>query len=54
MAALRNLIVGICRLRGITRISRQLRHNSRDPYQRPLILLAPISAPGDRPYGLAS
>lgn len=39
MAALRNLIIGVCRLRGITRISRQLRHNSRDPYRRPLVLL---------------
>jgi len=39
LAALRNLVIGICRLAGITRISRQLRHNSRDPYQRPLILL---------------
>jgi predicted transposase YbfD/YdcC len=39
MAALRNLVIGICRLAGITRISRQLRHNSRDPYQRPLVLL---------------
>jgi predicted transposase YbfD/YdcC len=39
MAALRNLVIGICRLAGITRISRQLRHNSRAPYQRPLILL---------------
>jgi predicted transposase YbfD/YdcC len=39
MAALRNLVIGVCRLAGITRISRQLRHNSRDPYQRPLVLL---------------
>jgi predicted transposase YbfD/YdcC len=39
MAALRNLVIGICRLAGITRISRQLRHNSRDPYRRPLVLL---------------
>jgi predicted transposase YbfD/YdcC len=39
MAALRNLIIGIVRLAGITRISRQLRHNSRDPYRRPLVLL---------------
>lgn len=39
MAALRNLVVGLCRLAGITRISRQLRHNSRDPYRRPLALL---------------
>lgn len=39
MTALRNLVIGICRLAGITRISRQLRHNSRAPYQRPLVLL---------------
>ncbi len=48
MAALRNLIISICRLRGITRISRQLRDCGRDPYQRPLILLGlarPINDP---------
>jgi predicted transposase YbfD/YdcC len=39
VAALRNLVIGILRLAGITRISRQLRHNNRDPYRRPLILL---------------
>jgi predicted transposase YbfD/YdcC len=39
MAALRNLAIGILRLAGITRISHQLRHNSRDPYRRPLVLL---------------
>ncbi len=39
MAALRNLVVSIFRLRGITRISRQLRECGRDPYRRPLILL---------------
>jgi predicted transposase YbfD/YdcC len=39
MAALRNLVVSIFRLRGITRISRQLRECGRDPYQLPLILL---------------
>lgn len=39
MTALRNLVIGLCRLTGITRISRQLRHNSRDPYRRPLVLL---------------
>ena len=39
MAALRNLVVSIFRLRGITTISRQLRECGRDPYQLPLILL---------------
>lgn len=39
MTALRNLVIGLCRLAGITRISHQLRHNSRDPYRRPLVLL---------------
>jgi predicted transposase YbfD/YdcC len=39
MAALRNLVVSIFRLRGITRISRQLRECGRDPYRRPLVLL---------------
>jgi len=39
MAALRNLVIGVLRLRGITRISRQLRDCGRDPYRRPLILL---------------
>ncbi len=39
MAALRNLVIGMCRLQGITRISRQLRHCGRDPYRLPLILL---------------
>jgi predicted transposase YbfD/YdcC len=48
MAALRNLVVSIFRLRGITRISRQLRECGRDPYRRPLILLGlarPINDP---------
>ena len=49
LAALRNLIIGICRLHGITRISRQLRHNSRDPYQRPLILLGLAKPTRDQP-----
>jgi predicted transposase YbfD/YdcC len=39
MTALRNLVIGLFRLAGITRISRQLRHHSRDPYRRPLVLL---------------
>jgi hypothetical protein len=39
MAALRNMIISVCCLRGITRISRQLRDCGRDPYQRPLALL---------------
>jgi predicted transposase YbfD/YdcC len=49
MAALRNLVVGLCRLAGITRISRQLRHNSRDPYQRPLVLLGLAKPVRDQP-----
>jgi predicted transposase YbfD/YdcC len=39
MAALRNLVVSIFRLRGITQISRQLRECGRDVYQLPLVLL---------------
>lgn len=39
MTALRNLVIGLFRLAGITRISKHLRHNSRDPYRRPLVLL---------------
>ena len=39
MTALRNLVIGLLRLAGTTQISRQLRHNSRDPYRRPLVLL---------------
>jgi hypothetical protein len=49
LAALRNLVIGICRLAGITRISRQLRHNSRDPYRRPLILLGLTKPVRDQP-----
>lgn len=49
MAALRNLVIGLCRLAGINRISRQLRHNSRDPYQRPLILLGLTKPARDQP-----
>ncbi|MFY1636778.1 ISAs1 family transposase [Solwaraspora sp. WMMB335] len=39
MTALRNLVIGLFRLAGITRISHQLRHTGRDPYRRPLVLL---------------
>jgi predicted transposase YbfD/YdcC len=39
MTALRNMVIGLCRLAGITRISQHLRHNGRDPYRRPLVLL---------------
>lgn len=39
MAALRNLIIGICSLRGIPNLARQLRANHRNPYQLPLLLL---------------
>jgi hypothetical protein len=49
MAALRNLVIGICRLAGTTRISRQLRHNSRDPYRRPLVLLGLAKPARDQP-----
>ena len=49
MAALRNLAIGICRLAGITRISRRLRHNSRDPYRRPLVLLGLAKPARDQP-----
>lgn len=48
MAALRNLIIGVCRLRGITRISRQLRDCGRDPYQRPLVLLGLMRPASDQ------
>jgi len=49
MAALRNLVIGLFRLAGITRISRQLRHNSRDPYRRPLLLLGLAKPTRDQP-----
>src|SRR5262249_8728741 len=39
MAAIRNLIIGICSLRGIRNLARQLRANHRDPYQLPPLLL---------------
>jgi predicted transposase YbfD/YdcC len=53
MAALRNLIVSICRLRGITRISRQLRDCGRDPYRRPLVLLG-LARPTNNPIVAAT
>jgi predicted transposase YbfD/YdcC len=49
MTALRNLVIGLCRLAGITRISHQLRHNSRDPYRRPLVLLGLAKPIRDQP-----
>jgi predicted transposase YbfD/YdcC len=49
MTALRNLVIGLFRLAGITRISRQLRYNSRDPYRRPLILLGLAKPFRDQP-----
>jgi len=49
MTALRNLVIGLCRLTGITRISHQLRHNSRDPYRRPLVLLGLAKPIRDQP-----
>lgn len=39
MTALRNMVIGLFRLAGITRISKHLRHHGRDPYRRPLVLL---------------
>jgi hypothetical protein len=39
MAALRNLIISICSLRGVRNIARQLRACHRDPYRLPLLLL---------------
>lgn len=49
MTALRNLVIGLCRLAGITRISHHLRHNSRDPYRRPLVLLGLAKPISDQP-----
>lgn len=49
MTALRNLVIGLCRLAGITRISHQLRHNGRDPYRRPLVLLGLAKLTRDQP-----
>lgn len=49
MTALRNLVIGLSRLAGITRISRQLRRNGRDPYRRPLILLGLATPVRDQP-----
>jgi predicted transposase YbfD/YdcC len=39
MAAIRNLTIGICSLRGIQNLARQLRACHRDPYQLPLLLM---------------
>jgi hypothetical protein len=39
MAAIRNLIIGICSLRGIRNPTRQLRACHRDPYRLPLLLM---------------
>jgi predicted transposase YbfD/YdcC len=47
MAAVRNLVIGVCRLRGLTQISRQLRECGRDCYRRPLILLGLMRPDGD-------
>jgi hypothetical protein len=43
MASLRNLVVGILRLRGQTNIAAALRHNARDA-TRPLALLGITSS----------
>jgi len=39
MAAIRNLVIGICSLRGIRNLARQLRACHRDPYRLPLFLM---------------
>src|SRR5215470_17838301 len=39
MAAIRNLIIGICSLRGIRNLARQLRACHRDPYRLPPLLI---------------
>jgi predicted transposase YbfD/YdcC len=39
MAAIRNLVIGICSLRGIRNLASQLRACHRDPYRLPLLLL---------------
>lgn len=49
MAALRNLVIGLFRRAGITRISRELRRNGRDPYRRPLLLLGLAKPARDHP-----
>jgi predicted transposase YbfD/YdcC len=49
MTALRNMVIGLFRLSGITRISRQLRRNGRDPYRRPLVLLGLAKPDRDQP-----
>jgi len=49
MTALRNMVIGLFRLAGITRISKHLRHNGRDPYRRPLVLLGLAKSNRDQP-----
>lgn len=39
MAAIRNLVIGVCSLRGIQNLARQLRACRRDPYRLPLLLM---------------
>jgi predicted transposase YbfD/YdcC len=39
MAAIRNLIIGICTLRGVRNLARQLRACHRDPYRLPPLLI---------------
>jgi predicted transposase YbfD/YdcC len=39
MAAIRNLVIGVCSLRGIRNLARQLRACHRDPYRLPLLLM---------------
>ncbi len=45
LAGLRNLIISVLHLRGITNIAAQLRSAHRDPYQLPLRLLGLASIP---------
>jgi predicted transposase YbfD/YdcC len=49
MTALRNMVIGLFRLAGITRISHYLRRNGRDPYRRPLVLLGLAKPDRDQP-----
>jgi predicted transposase YbfD/YdcC len=39
MAAIRNLVISVCSLRGIQNLARQLRACHRDPYRLPLLLM---------------
>jgi predicted transposase YbfD/YdcC len=48
MAALRNLIISICALRGIRKLAPQLRAARRDPYRLPLLLLG-LAKPNPNP-----